>query len=65
MRVLPIIMSQERIIEIQVLLLALERNMRPLRWDLDHNQINEFKRQKLEKLKVEHQNLNTELQGLQ
>jgi len=58
-------MSQERMMEIQVLLLDLERNMRPLRWDLDHNQINEFKRQKLAKLQEEHQNLRTELQGLQ
>ena len=65
MVILPILMSPERIMEIQALLLDLERRMRPLRWDLDHNQINEFKRQKLEKLQGEHLNLKTELQGIQ
>lgn len=43
-------MSKERIIEIKDLLLSLERRIRPLQWDSDRNQINEFQKQKLERL---------------
>ena len=58
-------MSQERIQEIQGLLNGLERRIRPLEWDLGRNQINEYKRQQLTKLKEEHSKLNEELGVLQ
>jgi hypothetical protein len=47
-------MSQERMSELRELLFNLERKIKPLEWDASRNQINEFKRLTLEKLKNEH-----------
>ena len=58
-------MSQERISELRELLFNLERKIKPLEWDAGRNQINEFKKLTLEKLKEEHSTLLEELQGLE
>ena len=50
-------MSQERISELRELLFDLDRRIKPLEWDAGRNQINEFKRLELERLKEEHSNL--------
>lgn len=57
-------MSQERLSELRELLFNLERKIAPLEWDANRNQINEFKKTTLEKLKVEHDNLQREFQEL-
>ncbi len=57
-------MSQERILEIRELLVDLERKIRPLEWDSGRNQINEFKKIQLGKLKEEHSTLSDELSSL-
>ena len=58
-------MSQERISEIQELLFNIDRKIKPLEWDDNRNQINEFRKLELARLKEEHANLNQELNGLQ
>ena len=58
-------MSQERINELRELLFNLERKIKPLEWDLSRNQINEFKKVTLEKLKTEQATFLEELQGLE
>jgi len=50
--------------EIRELLFQLERKIKPLEWDLSRNQINEFKKQQLGKLKEEHISLSNELKEL-
>jgi len=57
-------MSKERVVEIKDLLLGLERRIRPLQWDSDRNQINEFQKQKLERLCGERETLTRELSRL-
>lgn len=57
-------MSKERVAEIKDLLLGLERKIRPLQWDSDRNQINEFQKQKLERLCGEREALTSELSRL-
>lgn len=57
-------MSQERISELRELLFNLERKIAPLEWDANRNQINEFKKATLEKLKKEHTDLQEEFKGL-
>ena len=50
-------MSQERLSELRELLFNLERRIKPLEWDASRNQINEFKKVTLQKLKEEHTTL--------
>jgi len=57
-------MSQERITELHRLLYELDRRIKPLEWDNSRNQINEFKKQTLDKLKGEQATLKQELQQL-
>lgn len=57
-------MSQERILELRELLFNLERRIAPLEWDANRNQINEFKKTQLGKLKQEHASLQREFQEL-
>ncbi|HLC70909.1 MAG TPA: hypothetical protein VJI32_02820 [Candidatus Nanoarchaeia archaeon] len=57
-------MSQERISELRELLFNLERRIAPLEWDSSRNQINEFKKTQLGKLKQEHATLQREFQEL-
>tara|TARA_Y100000310_G_C20455484_1_gene702829 strand:+ start:166 stop:366 length:201 start_codon:yes stop_codon:yes gene_type:complete len=58
-------MSQERKNEIRELLFNLDRKIKPLEWDASRNQINEFKKLTLEKLKEEHSSLLEEMGGLE
>lgn len=58
-------MSEKRTVEIRELLFHLERKIKPLEWDLSRNQINEFKKLELERLKKEHGDLTQELGGLE
>ena len=58
-------MSQERISEIRERIFHLERKIKPLEWDAGRNQINEFKKQELGRLKEEHVALATELEELE
>ena len=51
--------------ELRELLYNLERKIRPLEWDSSRNQINEYKKIELGKLKVEHEQLQQELKGLE
>ncbi|MDP3640075.1 MAG: hypothetical protein Q8R53_02635 [Nanoarchaeota archaeon] len=57
-------MAEERLAELRKLLYGLERKIKPLEWDSSRNQINEFKKLELERLKKEQQTLHEELQGL-
>ncbi len=54
-------MTQDRVTEVRELLFQLERRIRPLEWDLNKNQINEFKKQQLTQLKDQHLRLQGEL----
>jgi len=58
-------MTGERIIEIKGSLLKLEKRIRQLEWDSSRNQINEYKKQELVKLKQEHEALVKELKELE
>jgi hypothetical protein len=58
-------MSKERISEIGLLMMELERKMRPMRWDLSRFQINEFRKKRLKEFEGEHTNLKNELEELQ
>ena len=58
-------MSQERISELRELLFNLERRIAPLEWDANRNQINEFKKAQLQRLKEEHSSLLREFQDLE
>lgn len=58
-------MTQERLNEIRELLFQLEKKMRPLDWDLSRNQINEFKKQELARLKEQQVKLQSEFIALQ
>lgn len=57
-------MTQNKIGEVRELLFQLERKMRPLEWDLNRNQINEFKKKELTRLKEQHNQLQHELTQL-
>lgn len=65
LRVFKQIMSQERILELRGLLFQLERKIKPLEWDLSRNQINEFRKQELERIRNEHNNCLKELNELE
>lgn len=58
-------MSKERILELRELLFQLERRIAPLGWDASRNQINEFKKLKLQQLQEERQVLERELHELE
>ena len=58
-------MSQERMKEIRERLVAVERILRPLEWDNVRNQINDYRKQQLAKLKVEQAALQAELEGFE
>jgi len=58
-------MSEERVTQLREHLFQLERRIRPLEWDAGRNQINEFKKQQLGKLKEEFTVLQQELHGLE
>ena len=57
-------MSQERLKQLREQLFHLERQIKPLEWDANRNQINEFKKVSLQKLKEEHDTLFQELKEL-
>ena len=58
-------MSQEQKMELKKHLTQLERRLRPLEWDFNRNQINEFRQKELERLKKEHTQCLEELNGLE
>ncbi|MEK6950470.1 MAG: hypothetical protein AABX13_01980 [Nanoarchaeota archaeon] len=58
-------MSTERRQELQEQLYQLERRIRPLEWDANRNQINEFKKAELARLLVEQASLANELKSLE
>ncbi len=58
-------MAQERISELREHLFLLERKIKPLEWDANRNQINEFKKLELGRLQQEHSTLQSELQKLE
>jgi len=58
-------MSSERISELRELLFNLDRKIKPLEWDLSRNQINEFKKIQLDKLRLEHSGFLNELNNLE
>ncbi|HLD79620.1 MAG TPA: hypothetical protein VJA18_03605 [Candidatus Nanoarchaeia archaeon] len=58
-------MSDERLTTVREQLFQLERRIKPLEWDASRKQINEFKKQQLEKLKEEFNSLKSELQTLE
>ncbi len=58
-------MSEERVTQLREQLFHLERRIRPLEWDAGRNQINEFKKQQLVKLKEEWNTLQQELSSLE
>lgn len=58
-------MSPARISEIRELLFNLERKIKPLEWDESRDQINEFKKLQLVKLREEHKTLTDELNELE
>ena len=58
-------MAKERISELRELIFNLERKIKPLEWDASRNQINEFKKVTLERLKNEHSAFVEELAGLE
>ncbi len=57
-------MSQQRLKELREQLFHLERQIKPLEWDANRNQINSFKKVALEKLKKEQATLFQELKEL-
>jgi len=58
-------MSEERMVQLREQVFQLERQIRPLEWDAGRNQINEFKKQQLVKLKEQYTLLQQELLGLE
>jgi len=58
-------MTPERLSELREQLFLMEKRIRPLEWDASKNQINEYKKKELERLKLEHSTLLQELNGLE
>ncbi len=56
-------MADERLVQVRERLISIERKLRPLEWDFSRNQINDFRKQELEKLKLEQATLQEELKG--
>lgn len=57
-------MAEERLAELRKLLFGLERKIKPLEWDSTRNQINEFKKLELERMRKEHTTLSEELKSI-
>lgn len=58
-------MTKERLQELQEQLFQLERRIRPLEWDANRHQINEFKKAELTKLKGEQAALSSQVKELE
>ena len=58
-------MSEERTTQLREQLFQMERKMKPLEWDAGRNQINEFKKQQLERMREEFASLKSELSALE
>jgi hypothetical protein len=58
-------MSKERISELHQELTALDRRIKPLEWDANRNQINDFRKSQLKQLQEKQGTLQEELNGLQ
>ena len=58
-------MSKERLLELREILFHLERKIAPLEWDNSRNQINEYKKAELGRLKEEHKAAVEELRALE
>ena len=58
-------MSSERLSQLHEQLFLLERKIRPLEWDLERKQINEFRKVELSRLKLEQTHLQAELKQLE
>lgn len=58
-------MTKERLQELQEQLFQLERRIRPLEWDANRHQINEFKKAELTKLKTEQATLSGQMKELE
>lgn len=58
-------MTKERISELRDQLFHLERTIRPLEWDAGRNQINEYKKLELGRLKEQQRTLQEELVQLE
>jgi hypothetical protein len=58
-------MTKERASELRELLFNLEKRIAPLEWDFNRNQINEFKKVELGRLREEHKTLLQELSDLE
>jgi len=57
-------MADERLIQVRERLISIERKLRPLEWDANRNQINDYKKKELENLRLEQTTLQEELKGL-
>lgn len=57
-------MTQERLMELQKKLFELEKRLKPLEWDSSRDQINEFKKVTLERLRIEHKSILEEINQL-
>ena len=58
-------MADERLLAVREQLFQLERRMKPLEWDATRNQINEFKKKQLDKLREESSSLQKQLKELE
>lgn len=58
-------MIPERALQIKGELVVLDKRMRPLEWDLSRNQINDFRKSQLLKLRELHHTLERELESLE
>ena len=58
-------MSSERLSQLHEQLFLLEGKIRPLEWDMERKQINEFRKVELSRLKLEQTHLQAELKQLE
>jgi len=57
-------MANEQLIQVRERLVVVERKLRPLEWDATRNQINDYKKQELAKLRLEQTTLQEELKRI-
>ncbi len=57
-------MADERLIQVRERLISIERKLRPLEWDANRNQINDYRKKEFEKLRAEQVALQEELKGI-
>ncbi len=57
-------MADEQLIQVRERLVVVERKLRPLEWDATRNQINDYKKQELAKLRLEQTTLQEELKRI-